>query len=145
MKLKPKEIDSITVGLRSLDGLQKPAGPGGRDIVFEPFLYSSKTTWNKTKNLTLLKRFAEELETTRLDLVKQFSGSITVDVPAAKLPDFVREWNALIDQPQEFAGLLSMTEAELNLYDPKENPTGNRIASSVLEKVTPLIVFPETK
>lgn len=135
MNLKLKQIAPLIKALQSLDGLTERGE-------FKPFIFTSRVTWNKTKNLGILEREQEDIEKARVSKVTQAAGGKGRVVPEKELPAVQADWTEFLDTDREILGLLMLTPEDLNLHDKKDNPEGNRITSSVLAVLAPLIAFP---
>lgn len=133
MKLKLKRVSPLLNALESLEAVTDEAGK--RSL----YRFSVKLTWNKTKNITILRRIEEEIEKTRQELVAKYSGRKSVAVPEDKKPEFIDEWNAHMDTEEEIPGLLLLPWTDLDLFDPKDNAKGNLIPSSLLSALDPLL------
>lgn len=140
-KIKLSEIPTLIQCLSGLDGRQRiiKAENGAESAVFEPFEFSRKVTWNRVKNIGLLKRRLEDLNLRRDELRKKHGAIGAGEVPVKNRPAFIAEYAAELDMEDTLTGGLTFTVEELNLYDPKENPTGNKIPGTVLEALTPFI------
>ena len=132
MKLKLKSIQGLLVALSELDGVRK-------NNVLEPYSFSAKTTWNKAKNIKILRHEHELLNEHRLELVVKYSGDKTKDVPAEKASEFMLEYQDLLEIEQDISGLLLFKRENFNIFDEKENPKGNKIASTTLATLDVLI------
>lgn len=140
-KIKLFEVENLLKALSGLDGRQRPikAADGSESTVFEAFDFSSKFTWNRVKNLRLLKQKLEDIQTRRDELRKKHGAVGSGEVPKSNVAAFFADYNALLEIEEPLAGGLTFTEAELNLFDPKDNAAGNRIPGSVLAVLTPFI------
>lgn len=138
MKLLYKELRSVLAAHRALDGLMKNGE-------LDPYLFSCKVTWNKSKNLELLEREVNRLEKIRRERIAAISGGRGKNVPADKETQFALDWEDFLETEVEINGLLKLSHEDLNVFDPKENPTGNKIPSTVLTALRPLILEPAGK
>lgn len=139
MKLQLKQISPIHAALVALDGNRENGE-------LKPFTFSSKVTWNKTKNITIMERAKAELDKTWLAKQLQASGGKDKTIPGDKAQVLNLDWSEHLETEEEINGLLAFSIEDLDVYDKKENPHGNKIPSSILSSLTPLITFPpETK
>lgn len=145
MKLKLNQLQPLALALAALDGRKREAENDGRKVVvFEPFAYSARFTWNRVKNLSILNRKLEELEALRIEIARRHLGPFAgAEVPEANRPAFFAELNAALALEEEIPGLLRGTRADLNLYDPADNPTGNRLTAAQILAVEALINLDE--
>ncbi len=146
MKTAPKiqlsQLSALHKCLSALDGRQRiiKGENGAETAVFEAFEYPLKVTWNRVKNIGLLERKAKELDKAR-DKLREKHGAVgTGEVPKEKRQAFVDEYTKLLDMEEELTGGLTFSEKDLNLFDPKDNPNGNKIPGSVLAVLMPFIV-----
>lgn len=142
MKIKLSEVAAIKVAHEALDGFQRASkdAAGKETVVFERHKYPAKVTWNRVKNTRLLNAKAEDIEALRIALVKKHAGDAwdKTGVPEQKLPEFFAEFKEALKIEDDMP-LLSLSEADLNLYDPKENPEGNVIAAAIIVGLGPLL------
>lgn len=140
-KIKLSQIATLLQCLTGLDGRQRiiKDANGAETSVFEAFDYSIKVTWNRVKNIGLLERKAKDLEKQRDELRKKHGAVGSGEVPKATRQAFIDDWVKTLELEEELTGGLTFSVADLNLYDPKENPTGNKIPGSVLAALMPFI------
>ena len=145
MKLKLSQIQPLALALGALDGRKRETeNDGKKALVFEPFAYSAKFTWNRVKNLGILNRKLEDLEQLRVEIARRHLGEFKTDeVPEANRPAFFAELATAMAIEEEVPGLLRGTRADLNLYDPVENPAGNRLTAAQILAVEVLIDLDE--
>ncbi len=141
-KIKLSQIQTLLTCLSGLDGRQRiiKDANGAETAVFEPFEYSVKVTWNRVKNIGLLERKSADLEKQRNKLREKHGAVGTGEVPKEKRQAFLDEWIKTLEIEEELTGGLTFTEKELNLFDPEDNPTGNKIPGTVLATLMPFIV-----
>ncbi len=125
MILKLREVEPLFKALTALDG-----NP--------PFKFSVKVTWNKAKNLHVLKKTLQRIDEARTAIIKPLIPEGEVAVPKERIEEFVKAFNELLETEEEIPGMLQLDPCGLNIFDPTDNPSGNVIPSSVLEAVMPL-------
>lgn len=131
MKLKLKEVVPLLNALRALDGLLDHGE-------LRPFTFSFKVTWDKKKDIGLLQKEAERMQAVRTEKQTQYAGGRGREVPADKIEEAARDWEAFLETELDLP-LLAFTVADLNVYDKQTNPDGNKIASSILAALDVLI------
>lgn len=146
MELPISEIEPLFEALGSLDGNARAVqvAPDTERLIIQPFKFGQKFTWNKVKNLAILKKKKKLIEAMRVELRKKHNEG--VDAMPDEKTDAGRkarvaldlEWKQFLETKEDFPGLLIMPVADLNLFDPKDNPTGNLIPATILEAVSVL-------
>lgn len=141
MKLKLADISGLYSNLQALDGFQKTETiDGKKTIVFERHSYGSKFTWNRVKNLRILRDQLKDLEDARIAIAKKYLDRPgDENVSPAKEGAYRKEYVAVLETIEDVRGLLKFSAKDLNLFDPKENPEGNRIAATILDGLEPLL------
>lgn len=144
MKLKLNTLDSRYRNLLALDGFQRAVKVDGKDaLVFERHSYGSKFTWNRVKNLRILRARLKDIEDLRIEIAKRhLENPDDETVPPAKQAAFKAEFMKAMEIVEDVKGLLRFPIEDLNLFDPKENPDGNKIASTILVELEPFIETP---
>jgi hypothetical protein len=145
MKLKLKQVQTLAQALGALDGRKRIEEiDGKKQAIFEPFAYSAKFTWNRVKNLGILTRKAADIELLRVEIALKHRGKATnAEVPELNRPAYFAELEAALALEEELPGLLRGTREDLNLYDPENNPTGNRLTAAQILAVEALIDLDE--
>lgn len=141
MKLKLSTLKSLYDNVVALDGFQKAVEIDGKStLVFERHAYGERFTWNRVKALRVLRTKLEDLEALRITIAKRYLDKPTDEkVPVAKETAFRAELAKALEIVEDVKGLLKFPKEDLNLFDPKENPSGNKIASSILDALEPFI------
>lgn len=147
MELQLREIAALFQSLGSLDGNARAVqvAPNEERIIIAPFRFSQKATWNKVKNLGILRRKLKDIDAMKKELRQKHNAgldempdeSTAAGKQARKALD--KDWEAFLDLKEEVPGLLMLAVADLNLFDPKTNETGNVIPATVLESVSVLL------
>lgn len=135
MKIKLYKIQVLHAALTSLDGYDTSTKDSK---AFHHYEYTAKVTWNRRKNLGILRRKIEDIDEERKAIAKKYSDG-GEQVATDKVAVFQKEYLALLDQEEEVDGLIQFSEEDFNLYDSKLNPNGNKIAASTLDILEPLI------
>lgn len=133
IKVKNSQLNPILNALKNLDGKPVPVKSGEQvAIVNEPYQFSAKTRWNIVRNIKAVEGHVDDLEKTRIALVKSFAKDGS-EVSKEDMPEFQKEFGELIAQECE-VGVLMLKEEDLNLDK-------NDIPGSVLAHLLPLIVL----
>ena len=134
MKLALRQIKPLLGEMRALDGLVE-------NNELKPFVFSSKVTWNKVKNIDILERWDRKIEKARIDRSVQAAGGRDKLMSQEIAQSLNLDWADHLDTEEEIPGLLTFSEDDLGVYDKSTNPGGNRIPSSVLATLLPFIVL----
>jgi hypothetical protein len=146
MELLIREIEPLLEALGSLDGNPRAVqvAPETERLIVQPFRFSQKFTWNKVKNLGILKKKKKLIDDMRIELRKKHNDGVDglpdekTDAGRKARIALDADWAEFLKTKEDFPGLLTMPVADLNLFDPKENPTGNLIPATILEAVSVL-------
>lgn len=146
MKLKLNTLESLHRNLLALDGYNRAIKVDGKDaLVFERHSYGAKFTWNRVKNLKILRNKLNDIDALRVDIAKRYLDKPSDEiVPVDKQPAFKAEFTKALEIVEDVKGLLRFPVKELNLFDPETNPNGNNIASTILDVLEPFIEDPKS-
>lgn len=111
----------------ALQRLESPAAPGKSE-----FAFPGKVILAIARNLRLLKPISDDLEATRLALIKQFTPAGAAGVPEDKIAAFRAEWEAILGTETDIE-LKTIAVDALNLDT-------NRIRSDILADLLDTIV-----
>ena len=158
MELQIRDVEPLFRALGSLDGNARAVkvAPNEERIIIQPFKFPVKLTWNKVKDLGILRRKLKRIDEHKKEL-RQKHNAGKDEMPDESTPEgkealkqLNKDWDEFLDLKEDIPGLLKLTIADLNLYDPKDNENGNVIPATVLEGVSVLLdgipkEKPETK
>lgn len=137
MKLKVKKIRELYEGFSSLDGYTEVSAGKVTEKVY--YRFSGKTKYNIIKNINILKRYSEDFDKARDELIKSISGgkdSISQE-DKEQLAKFNKSVVEILESEEDVKGLLKIKFADLNLDDEKDEDgkvtnKGNKIPNTVL-------------
>lgn len=139
MKLQLAQIDPLLQAHRALDGYQEVVVLNGeKKPVGMAYAFSAKFAWLKVKNLIALKKASAAIDEMRVGIAKEFTPGGGTKVPDANLTAYATKYAAALEQEDELE-LTPFSKEDLNLFDPKDNPAGNKIPSGTLMELMPLI------
>jgi hypothetical protein len=142
MKIKLAQVNPLINAISALDGNFRAVKDGTSEkIVFDPYQLGSKFTWNKVKNLKLLRRKSEEIEEACADLWKTSGGEGKTKLEGPDAIAFNKAKKELL-QTDEDMPLLMISEADLNIFDPEKNPSGNKIPATTIADLDVLLALP---
>jgi hypothetical protein len=148
MKIKLRQVGQFFALLRQLDGYTRVVSAPGAplQLSLEPYSFNEQFTWDKVKDLKILRRKLEEIEELMSTLVKKHNNGEALppddkrtDEQKAAAAAAQKEIEKALDIEEEIPGLLRFKRAEFNLYDREKNPKGNVIASTLLLDLEPFI------
>jgi hypothetical protein len=147
MELQLRDVENLFLSLGNLDGTARAVqvAPGQERIIINPFKFPQKVTWNKVKNLGILRRKIKDIEAMKKEVRMKHNNGVD-DMPDEKTDagkqarkELGREWDEFLDTKEDIPGLLMIKVEDLNLFDPKTNESGNVIPATVLEGVSVLL------
>ncbi len=134
--LTVRDIITLHGALSSLDGYAHIIkGEDGKDkSITVPYKFTGKVRWNIAKALTITKTYTDNYTKTRDAAINEISGGVgsIKEGDTEKIGRLNMELSSLLEVKEEVVGLLSFTQADLNLDD-------NPIPVSVLTALTPLL------
>ena len=140
MKLKIKIIRALFEALVSLDGYTEFADGKIKEKVY--YNFSGKTKYNIIKNLNILKRYIENFDKTRDELIKSISGG--KDSIAQEDKESILKFNKsvaeILETEEDVKGLLKIKFDDLWLDDEKDTDgkivrKGNKIPNTIIESL----------
>jgi hypothetical protein len=124
-----RQILKIRDSLKALDGIP---GKVGEVIRFD---FEVATSWNLSKNITIIERAVEAYERERMKISREMNVSpgqpITIE-NAANVAEWAGKIETLKDLPQELTGLLKIRRGELFR-------NGNKIPPGVISGMADLV------
>lgn len=140
MTIKIKKILELYEAFASLDGYTEIKDGRVSEKIY--YYFGGKTKYNLVKNLNILKRYFDNFEKTRDELVKSISGggdSIKAN-ESEKLEKFNKELAVILESEEDVSGLLKIKFEALNLDDEKDKDgrvirLGNKIPNTIISKI----------
>lgn len=126
---------TIKTALILQNALQRLEAPATGTTGKSEFAFPGKVIYSIARNLTLLKPMAEDLEKSRLAIIRQLTPEGAAGVPEDKIPEFRAEWDAILATETDIA-LKTIAIGDLNL-------DANRIRSDVLAELLDTIITGE--
>lgn len=121
--IKINRLPQLFAALRALDG---PATA--------PFKFSAKCTWNRVKAMKILRRELDTVEETGRKFLQDSSKD--PDSPTKEEEEAANKaYFKLQQEIVEINGLLKFKVEDFNLFDPKDNKTGNLIGAAILAEL----------
>lgn len=139
MKLQLTKIDPILNAFIELDGYVEVLSVGAeRKPVSIAFVFGALFSWLKVENITELRAQSAKIKAMRQSIAKEFALPGQNMITGEKAVAFNQKFDEAAAQEIEI-NLKPFKKADLNLYDPKDNPTGNMIPATTLVALLPLI------